>query len=47
MIASGTTMTAMVLNCRRRYAIAPSWMAVAISIIFGVPWSAAFTARTR
>ena len=35
--ATGTRITAMVRNCRRRYAIAPSWMAAAISIIFGVP----------
>ena len=28
-------MTAIVLNCRCRYAIAPSWIALAISIIFG------------
>jgi hypothetical protein len=36
-IASGTMMTAMVLNCRRRKAVAPSWMALAISIMVGVP----------
>ena len=30
-------MTAIVLNWRRRYAIAPSWIAEAISIIVGVP----------
>jgi len=37
MIASGMRMTATVRNCRLRYAWAPSWIAVAISIIFGVP----------
>ncbi len=35
--ATGTRMNAMVRNWRRRYAIAPSWIAVAISCIFGVP----------
>ena len=46
-IASGIRMTAIVLNWRRRYAIAPSWMAAAISIIFGVPWSASRTPCIR
>jgi hypothetical protein len=35
--ASGTMMTPTVLNWRLRYAHAPSWIARAISIIFGVP----------
>ncbi len=35
--ATGIMITAMVLNCRRRYAAAPTWIASAISIIFGVP----------
>ena len=43
MIASGTRMTAIVLNWRRRYAEAPSWIALAISFIFGVPSSCAMT----
>ena len=34
-IASGIRITAIVLNWRRRYAIAPSWIAEAISIIVG------------
>ncbi len=42
-----TTNTPMVLNWRRRYAAAPSWIAVAISCIFGEPWLAASTSRTR
>ena len=45
--ATGTTMTAMVRNCRFRYAAAPSWIAFAISRIFGVPSSAASTDRAR
>ena len=36
-MASGIRITAIVLNWRRRYAIAPSWIADAISIIVGVP----------
>ena len=36
-------MTTIVLNWRLRYAIAPSWIASAISTIFGVPVSAAST----
>ena len=35
--ANGTRITAIVRNWRFRYAAAPSWIAVAISIIFGVP----------
>ena len=45
--ASGTRITAIVLNCRFRYAQAPSWMATAISFIFGVPSGAASTDRMR
>ena len=45
--ATGIMMTAIVLNWRRRYAAAPTWIARAISIIFGVPWSAASTPRIR
>ncbi|GIU86230.1 MAG: hypothetical protein KatS3mg009_0745 [Acidimicrobiia bacterium] len=45
--ASGTRMTRIVRNCRLRYAQAPSWIADAISIIFGVPWSEASTLRIR
>ena len=37
----------MVLNWRRRYAIAPTWIALAISTIFGVPVSEASTPRMR
>ena len=47
MIASGIRITAMVLNWRLRYAIAPSWIASAISTIVGVPVSAASTPRMR
>ena len=36
-------MTAIVLNWRFRYANAPSWIALAISFIFGEPSSAAMT----
>ena len=43
MAATGMTMMAIVLNCRRRYAIAPTWIDLAISIIVGVPSSAART----
>ena len=43
--ATGIMMTAIVLNWRCRYAAAPTWIAVAISIIFGVPWSCARTPR--
>ena len=46
-IASGTRITPIVLNWRLRYARAPSWIALAISIIFGVPWSSASTSRMR
>ena len=42
-----TAKTARVLNCRLRYADAPSWTAPAISFIFSVPSSAARTSRTR
>ncbi len=45
--ATGTMMTPIVRNCRFRYAEAPSWIAAAISRIFGVPWSAANTERAR
>ena len=45
--ASGIRITAIVLNWRFRYAIAPSWIARAISIIVGVPSSAASTPRMR
>ena len=34
---SATTKAPTVMNCRRRYAALPSWIAFAISIIFGVP----------
>ena len=47
MIASGIRITAIVLNWRLRYAMAPSWMARAISIMVGVPWSAASTPFMR
>jgi hypothetical protein len=36
-----------VRNCRERYALAPSWIARAISFIFSVPSGAARTSRTR
>ena len=45
--ARGTTMIPMARNCLRRKATAPSWMAAAISRIFGVPVSAASTPRIR
>ena len=41
-----TTKTPRVLNCRRRYAAAPSCTARAISCIRWVPWLAASTSRT-
>jgi hypothetical protein len=41
--ASGTTMTAMVRNCRLMYAMAPSWMNPAISCWASLPGSAAST----
>ena len=44
--AKGTMMIPMVLNCRARKASAPSWMALAMSFIEAVPWSAARTPRT-
>ena len=44
--ASGTMMIPMVLNWRARKASAPSWMALAMSFIEAVPWSAARTPRT-
>ena len=47
MAASGMRITAIVLNWRLRYADAPSWIALAISIIFGVPWSWARTSFIR
>ena len=47
MIASGMRMTAIVLNWRLRYAIAPTWIASAISTIFGVPVSLASTPFIR
>ena len=34
-------------NCRARNASAPSWIALAMSFIDVVPWSAASTPRTR
>ena len=40
-------MIPIVLNCRARNASAPSWMALAMSFIDAVPWSAASTPRTR
>jgi hypothetical protein len=42
-----TAKTASVLNWRDRYAAAPSWTALAISIIFGVPCPAASTSRAN
>ena len=45
--ASGIRMMAIVLNCRFRYASAPSWIALAISFIFGVPSSSASTFRIK
>jgi hypothetical protein len=45
--ASGTTMTAIVLNWRARNASAPSWMALAISCILALPLSAASTPRAK
>ncbi len=45
--ATGTRMMRIVRNWRRRYAIAPSWIAFAISRIVGVPSSAARTPRMR
>ena len=39
--------TATVRNWRLRYAFAPTWIAVAISRIFGDPSGAARTSRTR
>ncbi len=47
MIASGIRITTIVWNCRRRYAMAPSWIAWAISFIFGVPSSSASTLFMR
>ena len=47
MIASGMRITAIVLNWRLRYAMAPSWIASAISIMVGVPCSAASTPFMR
>ncbi len=44
---SGTRTMMIVRNWRFRYAAAPSWIAVAISIIFGVPWSSARTCFIR
>jgi len=43
--ARGTTMSAIVRNCRRRNASAPSWIALAISRIRSDPESAASTPR--
>ena len=40
---TSTAKAAKVRNCRERYAAAPSWTALEISIIFGVPWPAART----
>jgi len=37
MTATGMRITAMVRNCRLRYAMAPSWIALAMSIIDAVP----------
>ncbi len=45
--ASGIRMKPIVRNWRFRYAHAPSWIASAISCIFGVPASAARTPLTR
>ena len=45
--ASGITIRAIVRNWRARNASAPSWMALAISRILGVPWSAARTPRAK
>ena len=45
--ARGMMMMAMARNWRRRKATAPSWMAAAISRIFGVPVSARSTPRMR
>ena len=42
-----TAKTERVLNCRLRYAEAPSWTAAAISFILSVPSSAARTSRAR
>ena len=47
MAATGSRISRIVRNWRLRYASAPSWIAVAISIIFGVPWSTARTPRIR
>ena len=46
-IASGMRMKPTVRNWRLRYAAAPSWIALAISCIFGVPWSRASTSLAR
>jgi hypothetical protein len=45
--ATGIRISAIVRNCRVRYACAPSWIARAISFIFGVPSSSARTDRAR
>ena len=45
--ARGTTISAIVRNWRFKKASAPSWIALAISRIFGEPGSAASTPRTR
>ena len=46
-MASGMMMMPIVLNWRERNASAPSWIALAMSCILAVPWSAARTPRTR
>ena len=43
--ASGMTTTMIARNCLRRKAWAPSWMALAMSRIFWLPWSARRTPR--
>ena len=45
--SASTTKQASVLNCRVRYAEAPSCTAAAISCIFSVPWSAASTVAAQ
>ncbi len=44
-MASGMMIMTMARNWRARNASAPSWIALAISFIFNVPWSAARTLR--
>ena len=47
MMATGIRIMPMVRNWRFKYAIAPTWIAVAISFIFGVPSSSARTDFAR